>query len=891
MNVHSLRANALCLAVAAALVATLAAAPAAALEPVIIRDAETDLIWPGSGFDVEVYDSTVTNHEDAARAAVNVSRGSLRMERTTVLTSGTGMGALSYYGAAGSDNLVHDAVIERSSFTTQGDRAIGLGFGLTTFDSAGVLDPLGQITVSDSNVTTGGVAAHAMSVAGVNAVDATASALRTTGQGAHGALMMGGTVVLRDNTTIETTGDGAHGVHARSMRWSTSGNPAVVYRADLTLADSSIITGGLGSVGIVAGYQDSGTPVGIGAQVRLQHAGVRSAQSHAVQFLRGQDNTLELSDASVLDGGDAVIFAGEAGSISRVTATGSILIGRGAQALVADNAARLDVQLDSSDVQVADGLGLAHARNGSHIGIQATGSRLQGTVQADVGASVDMHLQGSHWNAWGQSQLDQLSLRDGSVLALGAGSVGDRLTVRGDLHIDDSTLAFDSALGEDGSATDHLWVQGDTAGRGAIVVTNLGGRGGRTVDGIRLIQVDGVSGAAFQLSGRAVGGQYEYFLFKGGTNDPADGNWYLRSELQPETDPCVTDPEAGECGDPIPLPDPCLANPGLAECGTETPSPETGPDPVPVPVLRPEPGAYLANQRAALQMFAATAQDRDAARVGNERGAWAMVGGSRARYGAVANQLYVRGDSAAMQVGTDVLDWDRVGRGQVGVMVGGGRASSSSTSRLTGYSASGKVDGQMVGVYGQWRQVPDTDQGLYVGASLQHARFDNTVQGESLARERYDSRSMTTSVEVGYAFALADRGTRSVFVQPQVQLRYTAFAADAHTEANGTVIDGADADGLSSRLGVRVFGHADTAGRNRVQPFVAVNWLHDASDNALHFDGERLQAGIPKDRYEVKAGVQLQLGAKWAAWGDMAVQNGSQGYRDVAGQIGLRRAW
>jgi len=514
MNAPSLRGNTLCLAVAAVLAVSLAPMAAVAAETVIIRDAELEFIQPVTYGHAEIYDSRVINHASgsgAGREAVRIDRGNLRMERTEVVTRGDEMSALSYYGAEYYNNgVVYDAVIVDSDFRTSGDKAVGLLFSSTTFDSStGALDNVGQITVQGSTVSTTGVQSHAMGVAGVNAVDVTGTQFTTAGQGAAGVSMMGGILAMREGSSVATTGDGAHGIHARSMRWSTSGRPGVVYRADVTLVDSTVTTFGAGSVGILAGYQDNGTPVGIGARLRLQHAGVRSAQSHAVQFLRGQDNTLDLGAGSVLDGGDAVVFAGEADSISRVTATDSSLIGRGAQALVADNGARLDVQLDNSDVQVAGGMGLAHARNGAAIDIQATGSRLQGSVQADEGASLAVQLDSSRWNAWGPSQLDQLSLRNGSVLALGAGSVGDRLIVRGDLRMEDSTLAFDSALGDDGSPTDHLWVKGDTAGRGAVVVNNAGGRGGQTVDGIQLIRVDGQSAAALTLAGRAVGGQYE----------------------------------------------------------------------------------------------------------------------------------------------------------------------------------------------------------------------------------------------------------------------------------------------------------------------------------------------------------------------------------------------
>ncbi len=870
MNVLTLRVHTLCLAVSAAL----APLPVLAAETVIIRDAQVDLIQPSTYDHAEVYDSIVSNGESRTGSAVSIDRGNLWMERTRVLSTGDGMSALSYYGGEYRNNgVTYDAVIEGSDFTTRGERAFGLLFGSTTFDSrTGMLDRVGRITVRDSSVSTAGSEAHGMAVAGVNTVDFIGSRVATSGRGAHGAAMMGGTLALQDST-VETRGDGAHGVYARSMRWSITGHPPFAYRADLTLVDSSISTHGVGSVGILAGYQDGGVAEGIGADVRLDNAHVRSSQGHAVQFLRGKENTLRLARGSIIDGGDAVLLAGQADSVARVLAADSLLVGRGAQALVADQGAELQLDLARSEVRVGLGQGLAHARQDSRIAIRAVGSRLAGHVQVDADATLSVDLDGSDWNARGDSRLDQLGLRNRSTLVLGAGSVGDRMIVRGDLAIDDSTLVFDSALGDETSLTDHLWVQGSTAGHGAIRVNNLGGRGGRTEDGIQLIQVDGVSAATFQLAGRAVGGRYEYFLFQGSSSDPANGHWYLRSALQPEVvDPCAADPAAPGCGAPTPDPEP------------ETPA-------EPRPVLRPEAGSYLANQRAALQMFGLQAQERHAAGAGDGLGGWAVVAGSTARHGAVADQLRVRGETTSLHIGTDLLAWGQDTRGAVGVLLGSGKANSTSRSRLTGYRAGGKVDGKVVGVYGQWRQRADGDRGLYVDGTLQHARFGNSVQGDGLDTERYDSRSTSAAVEAGYAFTLLHSARRAVYVQPQAQLRYSRFDADAHTERNGTLIDGAGADGLGGRAGVRVFGHANATGGTRVQPYLAANWIRESHRHGLRLDGERVTGGVPRDRHEIAAGVQVHLGARWRAWGDLGWQRGNGGYRQANAALGLRRTW
>ncbi|KAG1319927.1 hypothetical protein G6F63_014501 [Rhizopus arrhizus] len=140
----------------------------------------------------------------------------------------------------------------------------------------------------------------------------------------------------------------------------------------------------------------------------------------------------------------------------------------------------------------------------------------------------------------------------------------------------------------------------DSTGDASIVVNNIGGVGAPTFDGIPLIRIDGASLADYSLAGRAVGGAYEYFLFKGGLLDPNDGNWYLRSQW---FDVCEEDPNAPGCVvDPGPDPDPDPVDPI---------DPIDPVDPItPPPVLRPEAGAYLANQSAAVNMFAPRLSDR-----------------------------------------------------------------------------------------------------------------------------------------------------------------------------------------------------------------------------------------------------------------------------------------
>ncbi len=121
------------------------------------------------------------------------------------------------------------------------------------------------------------------------------------------------------------------------------------------------------------------------------------------------------------------------------------------------------------------------------------------------------------------------------------------LTINGNYTGNSGTLALESVLGGDASSTDRLVVTGDTAGTTTVRVTNLGGAGAQTNEGIKIIDVGGTSAGNFSLTGdyvyqgdqAVIGGAYAYRLYQNGIATPADGDWYLRSTLtvDPATGP------------------------------------------------------------------------------------------------------------------------------------------------------------------------------------------------------------------------------------------------------------------------------------------------------------------------------------------------------------------
>lgn len=533
--------------------------------------------------------------------------------------------------------------------------------------------------------------------------------------------------------------------------------------------------------------------------------------------------------------------------------------------LVAGNGVLVDIQPNTRDPALK-----------VHADVDASNSQLRGDLRAGAGATgslalrdnaslvggitgaIDVALsQGGQWQLNKNSDVASLSVGNGGVVALGDGSAFHTLNVAGNFSGADGTIVFNTVLAGDDAATDKLIIGGDTSGSANVRVNNVGGAGAQTDKGIELIQVGGASNGQFNLSGRAVGGQYEYFLHKG---TGADGNWYLRSQLPTQPDPCVIDPSLPEC------------------------------NPVdPEPVLRPEPGAYLANLHAAQSMFRLGYHDRNAGQ--NSGRAWARVDGSRNGFDAISRQLDIRGNSQALTVGADV--WRHDSGSSVGVMLSSGNASSTSTNELTGYYARGKVKGEALGIYGTWRGGNGADPyaGFYVDGSLQRAQFRNRVEGIGLDAERYDSRAWQGAVETGYAFRVGGASNGGIYLEPQLQVGYSRWDSNRHTETNGTVVSTENANGVFGRAGLRLSGVTRWGnGAAEVQPYLAANWLHTRAESQIRMDDEIADARVPRSRGEFSGGASVKFANGIGAWGGLSLQKAS-GYHQTSAQVGVSYSW
>ncbi|ATG01112.1 outer membrane autotransporter [Lelliottia amnigena] len=529
------------------------------------------------------------------------------------------------------------------------------------------------------------------------------------------------------------------------------------------------------------------------------------------------------------------------------------------------------------------------------------GGTLRAGSDSAFSASSDFHMTQA-----GALDLNGISQTVGSLSSSGTtyfnqkgDTAGTVLTVNGDYHGSGGTLVFNSVLGVDDSVTDALHVKGNADGGTNVKVNNLGGMGSRTVEGIKLISVDGnvAEGTEFRQNGRIVAGAYDYSLAQRGNN------WYLTSEASP-LPPVVPGPlpvDPVDPTDPIKPVDPTLPVPPAPPVVPETPAPPVGPGKG-TSISRPEAGSYIANQ-AASEMFFTRLEDRGREHIytdvitgeKKQTSMWLRSEGRHLDSNDSSGQLSTRENRYAIQMGGDVTGGSFTGTDswRLGVMAGYGNSHSNTRSDITGYQSKGDADGYTMGLYGTWFENADRRSGAWVDTWLQYAWFSNSVQGEGLAKEKYNAGGLQASVESGYAFVVPGGKNLDYIIEPQAQAIWNGVKADEFRESNGTVVKSEGTGNVHTRLGVK--GSLDIRSGDKSgaswKPYMAVNWHHNTKEYGVKMDDVSLSVSGAKDTVELKAGVEGQLTEKLSVWGGVSGQAGSDSYRDAGGFLGVHYAF
>lgn len=261
----------------------------------------------------------------------------------------------------------------------------------------------------------------------------------------------------------------------------------------------------------------------------------------------------DVSAVTLFDGGDDVSAAD--GMVDTLTFSGVVATLAGANIVNWEN-----ISIDSGTITISDGMLVTGQEDGIGLTL-ASGGTLDAGAAMTLTGNVTLEDGGTFEASGGGAGVYTITgnVTNAGLISSVDGVSGDQVHVTGLYTGTGGVVALDTTLGDDSSATDVLYLDGASAGSSYLRISNAGGAGALTTNGIKVIDVTGASNGAFTLAGdyvhegapAVVGGAYAYKLYQGGIPTPDDGDWYLRSTMM-TVDPENPDPENPDPGNPDP---------------------------------------------------------------------------------------------------------------------------------------------------------------------------------------------------------------------------------------------------------------------------------------------------------------------------------------------------
>ncbi|HWV17987.1 MAG TPA: autotransporter outer membrane beta-barrel domain-containing protein [Rhodocyclaceae bacterium] len=503
-----------------------------------------------------------------------------------------------------------------------------------------------------------------------------------------------------------------------------------------------------------------------------------------------------------------------------------------------------------------------------------------GTLQVDgtLGGTMNV-LTGARLTGIGQVGVTTNS----GVIAPGhVGTLGT-LTVAGNYIPAGGSIEIRTQLGDDSSPTDRLVITGSTAGTTPVKVTNFGGGGAQTTEGIKIIDIAGASTGTFTLIGNTtyqgapavVAGAYAYRLYQGGASTPADGDWYLRSALQNSSGPTA----------------PPLYQPGV-------PTYEAYPQ-----ILLGLNGVPTLQQRVGNRFWRNTlgAAPQDGERrlqLGTEiagpltegSGTWGRIEAMHqtTKPGYSTSGSDYKYDMAKMQFGLDgILSESESGKLVAGILghYVNGRANTTWRYGAGNYGAGSiSTDGYGVGGTLTWYG----ENGFYADGLAQATWYDSDLSarpGHSLKNEN-SAFGYALSAESGKRLTVNDNWTMT----PQVQLIYSDVRFKSFDDVFGASVSPGKSNSLQGRLGLSLDYQAS---RTRVYGIANIynEFLDGTSVNVgnavFSSRNDRVWGGLGV------GGTYNWNGDKYSVYGEVSLKTSladtdSYGY---GGTIGFRAKW
>ena len=751
------------------------------------------------------------------------------------------------------------SVTGKATITTLGDGSTGAGHGVYISGNGGATVSLLD---ASSTISTAGNNAHGIYVvdSGAVAVGSTASLSGT-----------GPSVLLAAGADITTAGAGANAVHATAATGMA------------TITNAGKLTSSLGN-GI-------DTTNALGGSTINNSGDITATAADKFVIAGGDAVETVTTTAGTLTGNTFLGAGNDTFTASGGTLAGNTLMGKGDDVATLSGSVNVSAapQFDGgagTDVLTVDGLavrGFTATSNDSTGNDLTKGTNLTGWETINVKNKGSLKLSDNLFTAanTGDLNIDSSSTLDlkgnspgvftifGNVNNSGAmtmadGAADDKTTITGNYTgVAGSTYAIDTVLGDDASATDRLIVNGNTSGATRLLVTNVGGAGAQTVNGINVVQVDGTSAEGnFTLAAPVQGGSYEYTLKRGSAIDNND--FYLTSKYA-GTDCKII----GNC--PV--------------------VPAT-----PIDIYRPAVANYVtaqsANADAGFAQLSTLHQ-----RMGEQRGektglttdqaqTWGRIfAGTKAADG--KTRFNYDSTISGFQFGRDLMhSTDADGtqkRAGVTAQYSNNSIDSVDTKRsLVGLDTdTGHTNAVSVGLGGYYTHI--ANDGTY---------FDGVAQINHLQNKFKDAYGMS-SKQKGWQLGLSGEVGKTVAhlgewaVEPQAQLSYLYNKYNSFSDKYSN-IDGFNAHNLRARVGVRL-NKDELVNGKEAQYYGIANVHHDLlkTKNIMLHDKNGTGSASVTEQYdrtswELGAGIQGRVGKATYLYGDARYERSFKGNTSAA---------
>ncbi|OYR07878.1 autotransporter family protein [Brucella grignonensis] len=708
-------------------------------------------------------------------------------------------------------------------------------------------------------------------------------------------------------------------------RWDVT-NPFILLRGSLNILNGGVVQAG----SMRAGFFDARITEDAVADVVVSGAGSQliTTDNRVNGFVLGggTGNFVKKGTLTVNNGG-AVIAGAGTGTIDIATTAdseGAINIG-GAAGQAAAKAGTLSAgkikfgagngALNFNHIENNYDFGIALEGNGtvSQIGsgkttltTNQTGFTGKTLVQSGI-LAVDHTLGGTMDVSGGRLQgigtIGDTVLSKGGVIAVSNASLGT-LTVDGDYTGKGGLLEIETVLGDDTSATDKLVITGNSSGDTDVRVINRDGLGAQTDKGIKIIEVGGQSDGTFALvsdyttkDGKKVviGGAYAYELLKNAKSDPADGDWYLVSEVY-KTDPVDSGTGNGNSNGNG-------NNSGSGNGNNTGGGNETTPRySAAVPIYQ----SYMSTlqslnklptlqQRVGERYQDGTPASSDGQSNGENRAIWGRIEGAHSslKNNSSSGRLQQDINTYVMQSGVDGQFYE----GDKGRLIGGITGQyGNAQNNVTAFAGDGTITTQSwsLGSTLTWYG----SNGFYVDGQVQANWYDSDLEiknANSLANG-HNAFGYALSIESGQTVAVNENWS----LTPQAQLMWSSLDFNSFGDSYGTQVDKDDGDSLTARLGLAANyrnGWKGNDGRTVNTQFYGIaNLYQEFSGNSkINVAGVKLANDEDRTWAGFGAGGTYAWGDNaYAVYGEGSVNTSLNHLADsyiVKGTVGFKMKW